>query len=406
MKRFERKAQSQRKHGPPSVSAASKAPAAPPIHRPEWKGPGYVPKANRKPPPRPTPSSGPRVLEQLIPQELQQLVLDIYRETFPACNDFEELKPALREIKDAVAQGNFEQAFGTEDKREKFTIRWSPSKALACSNILASVFNELKEEESVNLLKHGQDHRAINVLSFGQAPAGLMAFMALMKHQDFDLASNSPSPLSSDGNSESQCSHNSRWNIHLIHAVDWSHVISSLHQSLTQPRPLSKYASAKARASNMPPLAHDALSWHFTQSDAVGCEAEALHDMMGSCPALITLLFTLGDMYSSSISQASAFLRNLTASAPKGSLLVVVDDMKTYPEGQEEGLHLSELIYGALNPEERREEPRREEDALEKSKAWEKLVEHDDNVFQIRKGLWFPVSLENIKYQIHVLKRL
>jgi 25S rRNA (uracil2843-N3)-methyltransferase len=393
MKKFERKAQSQRKHGPPSVSSASKAPAAPPTHRPEWKGPGYVPKVRRKQPPS-IPKSSPRDIEQLVPQELQQLVLDIYRETFPVSNDFEELKPTLREIKDAVALGNFEQAFGTEENRVKYTIRWSPSKALACSNILAFVYSEL-EEEYANLVKRDQDHRSVNVLSFGQAPAGLMAFAALIKHQSSKLVTASPPGL--DGNSEI----NPRWNIHLIDAVDWSHVVSSLHHSLTQPRPLSKYASAKARASNTPPLTHDALSWDFRHLSIADCETETLRAMMGSFPTLIALLFTLGGLYTSSMSQATVFLQSLTASAPKGSLLVIMDD-HTHP-GKEEGMYLGKLIYEALTPQGQQEELGR---VHEESKAWEKLAEYDENVFRIRKGLWFPVSLENIKCQIHLLKRL
>jgi 25S rRNA (uracil2843-N3)-methyltransferase len=110
MSKYVRQEKSQRKH-PVASSASSliKAPVVPaaPKERPGWKGPGFTKKAPKQPS-RPAPSSSTlttsNIQEQLLPIELQQLLLNIFRTTFPACRDYEGLKPILKEIKDALSE--------------------------------------------------------------------------------------------------------------------------------------------------------------------------------------------------------------------------------------------------------------------------------------------------------------
>ncbi len=139
MGQYDRKAQSQPKHGKTPDSGASKAPAAPPRRRPGWKGPSYIKKGLRQ---QPTPlqanaAPAPFALECLLPVKLQQIMLDVFRRGFPVSNNFEALKPTLREIKDALLQGDFGRADRGDKQLEAYAVRWSPSHALGFSNLLA-----------------------------------------------------------------------------------------------------------------------------------------------------------------------------------------------------------------------------------------------------------------------------
>jgi 25S rRNA (uracil2843-N3)-methyltransferase len=419
MARFDRKAKSQPKHGPASISGASKAPFVLPVQRPGWKGPGYIKKAV-KPPPPPALEKIPRVQEQVIPEEIQQLVLDTFRDTFPESNDFDALKPVLREIKDAIAQKSFELAVGTDELLEKYTIRWAPSKALACSNILAWVCREWQHQEWIKTFNDDHDGTPANVVSFGRGAADFMALVALLKHlHPTAEGQQSPSSLPKEDvvssfdslaiSEHGSTSSNVLLRVCLVDRVDWSGIVSRLHKTLTTPPVLSQYASAKARASNHSSLSPQSLSWSCTQLDILDCGLEDLRSMIGPNPSLLTFFFTLSELYSISISKVSVFLLRLTAAAPKGSLLLVVDSPGVDVETTNEDQHETEdrkypfhwLLYKTLMPQGKREEKNTEE----KEAAWEKLVD-EENTVKLSRSLRFPVSLENIKFQVHLLRRL
>ncbi|CAG9983055.1 unnamed protein product [Clonostachys byssicola] len=425
MRRYQRQAQSQPKHGPPSVSGASKAPIAPPSRRPDERGSGITKKSVKRPPPQATPAPAAKVQQQIIPDSLQQLILDIFRETFPQVNEFEAMKPALREIKDTLDRRDFQQAFATEEHKEKYTIRWSPSQALAYSNILAWIAKEYSDNEWVKqFLTDGVKNNPSSVLCFGRGAAELVALIVMLKNSHLSALGQPAQPELENGQEIDGALGNltvsDQWPISdktllrvgLVDTTDWTEVVSKIHQSYTTPRPLSKYASAKARLSNTSPLSPKALSWKFTQLDILDCGIEELGSMIGADPTLITLFFTLNDMYMTSISKVSALLRKITAAAPKGSLLLVVDkpgacveatptDNNAGTEGRQYPIHL--LMYRALFPEEHQKVEKVKD---KKEPAWEKLVEEDNCIFKLDKGLVFPGCLENIKFQMHLLQRL
>ncbi|KAI9148818.1 25S rRNA (uridine(2843)-N(3))-methyltransferase [Paramyrothecium foliicola] len=423
MARFDRKAKSQPKHGPASISGASKAAAVLPVNRPEWKGPGYIKKVPRKqPPPSQGKENNVKVLDQLVPQETQQALLDIFRDTFPESNDFDALKPALREIREAIDQQDLEKAFGTEDFLEKYTVRWSPSKALACSNIIAWLCREWEDQEWVRRFHDNDQQGPANVITFGRGAAEHMALVALLKHthpstaghQSQDLSKETPEiseNLESLTIQEPQPATQKTWlHVSQVDTANWSNVLTKLSHIYTTPRPLSQYASAKARASNNSFLSHEALAWNFTQRGVFDYGVEDVRSLIGPNPTLITLFFTLNELYSLSIPKTSAFLMKLTAAAPKGSLLLVVDSPGAFAEStiqngeatEEREYPMHWLMHQALLPKKTQKVAKAEEEHA----AWGKLAEEDNYSFQLSKGLRFPVSLENIKFQLHLLERL
>jgi 25S rRNA (uracil2843-N3)-methyltransferase len=201
MGKFDRVAQSRPKHGKPNDSGASRAPPPPPNNRPLERGEGY----KRKAPPRksqPPQNPIPTLQENLLPVDLQQLILDIFRVTFPASQEFDDLKPLLGQINDALLQGSYETAFRTEESREGYAIRWSPSRALVYSNVLAQVCDEHGDSRWVEQLLGGGADAPAGVLCFGGGAADVMAMAGVLRYRQAaaagkpSAASSSSSPLS------------------------------------------------------------------------------------------------------------------------------------------------------------------------------------------------------------------
>jgi 25S rRNA (uracil2843-N3)-methyltransferase len=96
----------------------------------EWsspKGPANQ-KAKDKSKPNPTviDNEALPVISSLIPVELQQLLLNIFKDAFPAILASDSLQPLLQEIKRHLYDRNFDEAFGKSEYLEAYSIRWSP----------------------------------------------------------------------------------------------------------------------------------------------------------------------------------------------------------------------------------------------------------------------------------------
>lgn len=421
MGQYDRKAKSQPKHGKPSDSGASKAPVRPTRGLPGWKGPSYIHKKKK-----PQPAAGSEAsaameaslrLEHILPIELEQLILNVFRATFPAANDFEALKPTLQEIKDALFQRDFDRAFGRDDFLEAYAIRWSPSRALGYAQLLAWICEERADDACIKRLAGGADeHKPAKVVCFGGGAAEIMAFSALLCHLQQSRAAGRAELLSEDpsGDSEAASSSPSLLDLQLLDTADWSSVLSKMHTGLTTAPVLSKYASAAARAANAPFLSPGTLDHTFTRADVLECSIDSLRSIIGPEPALLTLLFTLNELYTASIPRTTAFLLKVTEAAPKGSMLLVVDSPGSYSETavgdakdptQKKKYPMSWLVDYVLVPPEKKKEDEDDGETKE-GPRWEKVVDESSMWYRLDEGLEYPVSLENMRSQVHLFRRI
>ncbi|KAF5968997.1 hypothetical protein FBULB1_10461 [Fusarium bulbicola] len=404
MKKFKRSAQSQPKHGKPASSGASKAPVAPPVRRPGWTGPSYLHKPAKKTPTavKDTASS----IEQIhsLSVKHQQLILDTVRTTFPAVDEFSALKTVLREIREALEQKDYCKAFGSEEFLEAYTIRWSPSKALTMGNVLAWMCSEMSEAAWVQQFLRNDGQKPSKIVCFGRGGSDLLASVALLKHSHESKLDESPRLESSspDRNDSAMV------DLNLIDRHDWSGIVTKLQHTLTHPPPLSKYATAKAHASNISAIPSHAINLAINNLDILESDSTTLRAIIGPNPALITVFFTLHEFYAISISKTTAFLLRLTETAPKGSLLLVVDSPGAdvvlpgnSVKGEEKKYPLEWLLYQALLP------PKSADSEEEEQPAWAKLVEGGhEKEYNLPTGLRYPGSLENTRFQVHLLERL
>ncbi|KAF5699846.1 hypothetical protein FGLOB1_11141 [Fusarium globosum] len=404
MKKFKRSAQSQPKHGKPQSSGASKAPVAPPVRRPGWTGPSYLHKPAKKTPTAVKDNASSTEQIQSLSVKHQQLILDTIRTTFPAADEFSALKPVLREIREALEQKDYSKAFGSQEFLEAYTIRWSPSRALTMGNVLAWICSEMSEAAWVQQFLHNEGQKPSKIVCFGRGGSDLLACVALLKHSHENKLDEIPrSESSSTDNDDS-----AMVDVNLIDRHDWSGIVTKLQHTLTHPPPLSKYATAKARASNISAIPSHVLDLSVNCLNILESDSTTLRTTIGPNPALITLFFTLHEFYSISISKTTAFLMRVTEIAPKGSLLLIVDNPGadvvlpgSSEKGEEKKYPLEWLLYQALLP------PKSISSEEENQPAWTKLIESGhEKEYKLPAGLRFPGSLENTRFQVHLLERL
>ncbi|KAG9742543.1 hypothetical protein KCU73_g8642, partial [Aureobasidium melanogenum] len=421
MGQYDRKAQSQRKHGPILSSSTSKAPARVlPSAKPEWRGSGYTKKAKAKPHldvAKPVPVSQ----DQHLPVELQQLVLNVFKDVFGELMDFEELKEVLRSVVEEVGEGEWEKAFGEERKREAYAVRWSPSRALAYANVLASLCEQRPEDDWVQRITSSSLPSKAKAICFGGGAAELMAFSGLLRHLQPNASGKQQQELDNLKAEATTENTTPLLDITLIDSADWSSVLDKLVKSITTPPPLSKYASASARAANTALLAPQKLTINFEHHDIFDLNPTQLKEILNmETPVLATFFLTLGHLYNTSIPKTTAFLYKLDAILPVGSTILVVDSIGASvsvptPDSEEVTEYsvswlLSRVLLGKptepVQTQGKGKKAVEEEEANKPVPRWEKVINEEMKINRLDEKLRYPGSLENVRFQILAFRRV
>ncbi|KZL74724.1 hypothetical protein CT0861_07962 [Colletotrichum tofieldiae] len=223
--------------------------------------------------------------------------------------------------------------------------------------------------------------KSIRMLSIGGGAAEIAAFAAYLSQQ----------PSRSLGGTMA-----------LLDSAPWDDAVAKLHDALTTPPPLSKYANAAAKAANVAIIEADRLTSSFTQQDVLAMTRDQLSQKLGDEPLLVTLLFTLNELYTTAgIGKTTAFLLDLTATVPLGSLLLVVDSPGSYSEaavGKDSKKYPMQWLMDhtlVTKPE---------KEGVAEGCRWEKLESHDSVWFRLADSLKYPIPLENMRYQMHLYR--
>lgn len=310
-------------------------------------------------------------------------LLDVFSRAFADELYAPGLDETLQAIKGALFNRDFAAAFGSEENLAAYAARWSPTRALG----YASIFNRLEEQFSGLLAGAGEEdeedeeddedgaedvvRQRLRMVSVGGGPAelGAMAtFLGCNPHLSADLA--------------------------LVDSGPWGPVVDRLqHSTITAPS-LPPTASPAAIAANKAFLAPDTLHTTFHHHDVLSLDGPALSHLLGDTPAVVTLLFTLNELYTSSIGKTTAFLLALGAHLAKDSLLLVVDSPGSYAEAQVGGSEKRYPMRWLL------------EHALLTTAAgtWERVETCDSVWFRVADSLRYPLSLENMRYQLHLYR--
>ncbi|KAL6866119.1 hypothetical protein ACO1O0_002221 [Amphichorda felina] len=309
----------------------------------------------------------------------QQRLLNIFSDAFASVLASDSFPVLLQEIKQALFHRDFAAAFGREDYLEAYAARWGPTRALCYAGALKGLEAHLRDVFVAKQVDDGVDaaasvpKRRIKMLSIGGCASEHVAFASYL------------SQTSLSGN------------LTLVDSAPWAHVTSLLQEHITSPPSLSKYASAAIRASNSAFLDSSQLSVSFRQEDVLQLDREKLAGLLGTEPLVVTILFTLNELYTNGgIGKTTKFLSNLGQALPAGSLFLVLDSPGSYSEaalGKEKKRYPMQwlLDHTLLETE-------------ASGYRWEKLESRDSIWFRLPETLSYPMQLENMRYQTHLYR--
>ena len=382
-----------------------------------------------------------------IPVELQQLLLNIFKDAFSTQFD-ENLPATIQNIKQHLFNRDFHKAFGSGAHLEAYATRWSPSRALAYLEILCSLphlSNQLWDSSRGGATQSGEaEHppgtseevahdthvgeRATMPQPYtvtptsrsgrtkiaclgGGAGAEVVAFAGYLRYlsSSATVGSNSSQEKLDSGSATLI-----NFDIAAVDIADWSTVVHTLSTSVSTPPSISKYASAALRALNAPLVDPESFTVNFYRQDVLNMDVQLMASVLQDT-ALVTLMFTLNELYTTSISDTTNFLLSLTYILEPGSLLLVVDSPGSYST-----VDIGKSADVDESPPTPRKYPMQwllDHTLLEASTIgssrnttlggqWEKLVSDDSRWFRLPEGLKYPIELEDMRYQLHLYRRL
>lgn len=331
----------------------------------------------------------------LIPLELQQLLLNIFKNAF-AERFAADMKPLIQEVKGHLYNRDFATAFGKPEYLEAYASRWSASRALGYAALFWSLRDEIwienRAEDSSSSGSPDPKRRKVVCIG-GGAGAELVALGGIKSLE------------TSADVSESEVL-KSKIDVVAVDIADWSSVVECLNEQVTTAPPLSKYASAAIQAANAPLVEPTAFKSSFTRQDILNADSSNMASLLKDT-TLVTVMFTLNELYSTSLSLTQKFLLNLTSTLHAGAMLLVVDSPGSYStvtlNGAEKKYPMQWLLdhtllqqTGGVGPDKKNAQ----------SAKWEKVEEDESRWFRLDGDLKYPIDLENMRMQVHLYRRL
>lgn len=192
--------------------------------------------------------------------------------------------------------------------------------------------------------------------------------------------------------------------------ADWSNIIQRLHNGITVPPLLSEYASMWKKDENVAIADSGRFDVKFVQQDILNPDSRQLESLLESA-RLVTLMFTLNELYQSSTKATTNVLLTVTSILAPGSLLLVVDSPGSYSTVELNKLSTSQTskkypmqwlldhtlleaatITGGKNSSSKRQ--------------WKKVCTQESSWFRLAGSLKYPVDLEDMRYQLHLFERV
>ncbi|KAJ6013480.1 hypothetical protein N7540_008071 [Penicillium herquei] len=392
-----------------------------------------------------------------IPISLQQLLLDVFKtalltQSKPAQSsisatdapaDSEEpapldIKSLIQTLKSHLYQRDFEAAFADADSDllRAYALRWSASRALGYTGIFKGVLGWMRngDESSVKpLCKMGENSNTRVVCLGGGAGAEIVALAGAWKDLGLDVDVNSLSKStaevslsdqkieSAEGENqindtektttevETQSSSGSL-SIAAVDIADWSSVVERLSKTV-----ISNDVPFPLTSRHKPPLLAQSenLDVSFRRADLLALGEQELKDVVlgetvqESSSLLVTLMFTLNELFSTSMPKATGFLLRLTEILSPGAILLVVDSPGSYSsvklgknkdgEVQERKYPMKFLLDHALTSV---AEGKWERVHTQDSKWWRREAS------RLRYEVGEGAGLEDMRFQLHIYQRI
>ncbi|CAK7219070.1 hypothetical protein SBRCBS47491_003719 [Sporothrix bragantina] len=341
--------------------------------------------------------------QKALAHNLQQDVLGVFSRALAPALTSPRLNEALQAVKQALFERDFAGAFGTvddskpvadkssEEKKGKtvsfeidnaippldaYAARWSPTRALCYASVLASPVVQ-EQWNAVSSQEEDQqpeaNKKSLRMVAIGGGAAEIVAFGTLL--------------------TRGEAGHDHTGELVLVDSGPWASVVDRLQTSMIEP------SADGCRTALVEPA--ERFGVDFRQRDILKVDDAEMGkligggDEAGGATTLVSLFFTLNELFTAGgLGAAATFLLRLTASAPSGTVLLVVDSPGSY----------AEMAVGA----QARKYPMRwllDKFLLQDAEAWTKVHEDEAIWFRLSPSLSYPIRLEDMRYQVHLYVR-
>ncbi|KAG8526768.1 uncharacterized protein KY384_008197 [Bacidia gigantensis] len=416
--------------------------------------PSTKPHTESSPPPQAPPSP-----PLILPREIQQSIRDIYSTTFfpppktptltalpestpthgsspttsadsasiaPPLPSLDETKTTIQQVKTHLYNRDFERAFGADDFRRAYAARWSPGRAAGYAAIFGEVdlfglrgaglgLGGCGELGIGNGEGDGDDgqrghvggetggetsgEEGVKVVCVGGGGGAELVGLSSYFHQHGSNGVNAGKGKENEGGKKQRVV-----DITLLDIADWSSITAALTSALTF-----------AGQSFLP-----SLRTRFEKQDIFTLSYEEIERLFTGVQ-LVTVGFTLNELYTTSLSRTTAFLLSLTNVLEPGAGLLVVDGAGSYAsinlgkgervgEGRKEKRYpMGWLVDRTLLVSAASGEGGGEGDGEKgrgKKARWEKELCWDSRWFRLAEGLRYPLPLEDMRMQMLLYRRV
>jgi len=180
--------------------------------------------------------------------------------------------------------------------------------------------------------------------------------------------------------------------------------VQELRRRAVIPPEISRYASAAAKEANRALLSDESFAVQYSQQDLLHWDEHSQRATLANAK-LVTLMFTLNELYSTSMQKTQNFLKQLTWVMSPGEFLLVVDSPGSYStvsiNGAEKKYPMQWLLDFTLL-----EAPQIDMHGQGGPAKWQKVMSDESRWFRLLEGLQYPIELENMRYQIHLYRKL
>ena len=360
------------------------------------------------------------------PSPIESLILRSISSALSTTLANSALPTIIQNIKHLLYEKHFLKVFEDDTVLDAYATRWVPSRALAFREIMGdseyierllsgrkagsgsrSILASSKGKEREEVTDDEEMRNKVICLG-GGAGSELISFVALLSPEnawlDFPKPEVKEDGVGSDEEEDDVKPEPSKGfppcDIHLLDIGPYSPVVDKFTTSLRTTLPSTRFTET------------------FHQTDILSPESTSLETILrstttdsssSSAPPLITLFYTLSELFLQSRPATIIFLDKLSRQVPKGTLFLIVDSANEEASALGVGkagrsYSLADVLDGLLCVAKTKDG---DADGAPPKARWKKLEGVDSRWFRLKAGLQdeYPVKLENSRYWSRLYRR-
>lgn len=279
--------------------------------------------------------------------------LRLFQQSFKYLFDSPSLETFIQTVKGDLFNRDYIKAFGDDDRRMAYCVRWTPSRSLAYGSLFAS----LAEVRTVITSENS------NILVIGGGACGELVALGSIytQHQSLKALNETPDSI----------------NIKLVDIADWTKIVGKI---VSEVKKSWTYQSP------------DAFNVDFTNGDVLSLEPSLLGL---SSVDLITTMFTTNELFAEDRAKSLRFFQSLNKECHSGCLLLITESAGSYShiEVGKKKFPIQFLIDTILLGKD------------QKSGDWDLIKQSESCWYRCDKSFDYPLKLENMRFFFRLYRK-